>query len=88
VQSVPPLLSIDPDVERRQRASLEEVRRGRDESAAAAAIDAVRDIARSPEGSVNAIPALVDAAKAYVTLGEMVGALKQAWGAYVETPAF
>jgi methylmalonyl-CoA mutase, N-terminal domain len=88
VQATPPLLVIDPEVEERQRRSVAAVRRGRDEAAAVAAIAAVRDIASAGDGGANAIPALVDAAKAYVTLGEMVGALKQAWGVYVETPAF
>jgi methylmalonyl-CoA mutase, N-terminal domain len=88
VQTTPPLLVIDPEVEERQRRSVADVRRGRDEAAASAAIAAVRDIARAGDGAANAIPALVDAAKAYVTLGEMVGALKEAWGVYVETPAF
>jgi methylmalonyl-CoA mutase N-terminal domain/subunit len=31
---------------------------------------------------------LMEAARAYVTLGEMVGALKESWGIYVESPWF
>jgi hypothetical protein len=31
---------------------------------------------------------LIDAAKAYVTLGEMVDTLKQEWGVYTEPPRF
>jgi methylmalonyl-CoA mutase N-terminal domain/subunit len=40
------------------------------------------------DDSQNAIPALVDAAEAYVTLGEMVETLKEEWGVYTEPPMF
>jgi methylmalonyl-CoA mutase N-terminal domain/subunit len=34
------------------------------------------------------MPPLVDAAKAYVTLGEMCDALRETWGTWTETPVF
>jgi methylmalonyl-CoA mutase N-terminal domain/subunit len=40
------------------------------------------------EETENSIPVLVNAAKAYVTLGEMVEALKAEWGVYSEPPRF
>ena len=40
------------------------------------------------DDSVVSIPVLIEAAKAYVTLGEMVGALKDVWGVYTEPPMF
>ncbi len=36
----------------------------------------------------NSVPVLVEAAKAYVTLGEMVETLKEEWGVYTEPPMF
>jgi methylmalonyl-CoA mutase N-terminal domain/subunit len=38
--------------------------------------------------SQNSVPVLVQAAKAYVTLGEMVEALKAEWGVYSEQAMF
>jgi methylmalonyl-CoA mutase N-terminal domain/subunit len=38
--------------------------------------------------SQNSVPVLVEAAKAYVTLGEMVETLKEEWGVYTEPPMF
>jgi methylmalonyl-CoA mutase N-terminal domain/subunit len=38
--------------------------------------------------SQNSIPVLVDAAEAYVTLGEIVETLKDEWGIYTEPPMF
>jgi methylmalonyl-CoA mutase N-terminal domain/subunit len=38
--------------------------------------------------SQNSIPVLIEASKAYVTLGEMVETLKEEWGVYHEPPAF
>ena len=37
---------------------------------------------------VNLMPALVDAARDYVTLGEMCDALREVWGVWRETPVF
>jgi methylmalonyl-CoA mutase N-terminal domain/subunit len=49
-------------------------------------------LARLKEGAaredVNLMPALVDAARDYVTLGEMCDALREVWGVWRETPVF
>jgi methylmalonyl-CoA mutase, N-terminal domain len=62
------------------------VRANRDAARVEDAINALRAMAN--EDSTNSIPVLVDAAKAYVTLGEMVEALKAEWGVYSEPPRF
>ena len=36
----------------------------------------------------NLMPQIVDAAKAYVTMGEMCDALREVWGVWRETPVF
>jgi len=41
--------------------------------------------ARSGE---NMIPAILAAAQAEATLGEICGTLREEWGSYSETPAF
>ena len=36
----------------------------------------------------NLMPQIVDASKAYVTMGEMCDALRAVWGVWRETPVF
>jgi methylmalonyl-CoA mutase N-terminal domain/subunit len=86
VQQSPELLAIGPDVEERQKKSVAEVRAERDTARVEDAIRALRRMAHDP--SENSIPVLVEAAEAYVTLGEMVETLKGEWGVYQEPPMF
>ena len=86
VQEPPDILLISPEIEERQKKSVAEVRANRDAKAAEDAIQSLRDMAH--DESVNTIEVLVDAAKAYVTLGEMVETLKGEWGSYTEPPMF
>jgi methylmalonyl-CoA mutase N-terminal domain/subunit len=37
---------------------------------------------------VNLMPAIIDASKAYVTMGEMCDSLREVWGVWRETPVF
>ncbi|HET9428868.1 MAG TPA: methylmalonyl-CoA mutase [Allosphingosinicella sp.] len=66
-----------------QIARIERVRADRDESAAQAALDALRDGA---EGSHNLLALAIDAAKARCTLGEISSALEDVFGRYGTTP--
>ena len=84
-QPMPRVLVIGPEIEERQVKSVAEVRANRDAKAAEDAIAALKEAAAEGE---NAIPVMIDAAKAYVTLGEMVESLKEVWGIYSEPPAF
>ena len=86
VQEDPDVLIIGPEIEESQKKNVAEVRANRDEEKAQAAIQDLRDMAR--DESQNSVPVLVEAAKAYVTLGEMVQALKEEWGIYTEPPMF
>jgi methylmalonyl-CoA mutase, N-terminal domain len=36
----------------------------------------------------NLMPAIMDASRAYVTMGEMCDTLRQVWGVWRETPVF
>ncbi len=86
VQESPDLLIIGPDIEEGQTKAVAEVRANRDEHAAQGALDVLKRAAS--DESANTIPVLIEAAKAYVTLGEMTDALRQVWGRYTEPPAF
>jgi methylmalonyl-CoA mutase, N-terminal domain len=86
LQDPPELLLIGPETEERQKKTLAEVRANRDAARAEEAILALRSMAI--DESQNSIPVMVEAAKAYVTLGEMVEVFKQTWGVYTEPPMF
>jgi methylmalonyl-CoA mutase len=78
------ILQIDNDkVRAGQVARLETVRAGRDEAAATAALDALREGAR---GDSNLLQLSVEAARARATLGEISQALEDAFGRYGTTP--
>ena len=78
----PPIMRIGPEVEEEQRRRLDKVRRERDSSAVAAALARVRTLAAEPD--VNLMPAFIEAARAYATLGEIVDALGDVFGRWVE----
>ena len=76
---------VDPEAERHQVAALRQVRARRSQAAVMAALDAVE---RSAREGVNVIPATVDAVKAYATVGEIVGRLKEVFGTWRPTQTF
>jgi methylmalonyl-CoA mutase N-terminal domain/subunit len=84
-ETEPPLLRIDPALERAQADRVIALRARRDSAAAESALARLRTEAA---GETNVMPALVDAARAYVTLGEMCDALREVWGTWRETPVF
>ena len=86
VQEMPEVLVITPEIEERQKKAVAEVRANRDAKKAEDAMQALREMAH--DDKQNSIPVMVEAAKAYVTLGEMVGILKEEWGTYTEPPMF
>jgi methylmalonyl-CoA mutase N-terminal domain/subunit len=80
------LLRVDPALERKQIDRVQSVRAKRDAAAADAALEALR--AGAAQESVNLMPLIIDAASAYVTMGEMCDALRAVWGVWRETPVF
>jgi methylmalonyl-CoA mutase N-terminal domain/subunit len=76
-------LYIDETVAERQLARLERVRSERDAAAVARALEALQAAAHS---DANTMPALLDAVRAYATIGEMCDALRVVWGEYEEVP--
>ncbi len=79
-----PLLRITNEDEKRQRKRLDTVRAGRDGERVAAVLDRLRTEAADPE--VNLMPTLIEAASAYATLGEIMGAMGTVFGRHVEVP--
>ncbi len=79
-----PTLYIDPSVEDRQLADLASVKQARDDDAVRRALERLRSEAAEP--TVNLMPALIDAAAAYVTVGESMQALESVFGTWYERP--
>ncbi|HEX9375628.1 MAG TPA: methylmalonyl-CoA mutase family protein [Actinomycetota bacterium] len=79
-------LIIGPETEVEQVARIAETRRGRDDEAAGKALEALKAAAATEDE--NLVPPLVDCARAYCTEGEIVGALREVFGSYTETPRF
>jgi methylmalonyl-CoA mutase, N-terminal domain len=79
-----PILSIDAAVEEAQRKRLAEVKARRSADRVEQALAAVRSAAGQAE--TNLMPAIIEAAGAYATLGEIMTALGDVFGYHVETP--
>jgi methylmalonyl-CoA mutase N-terminal domain/subunit len=77
----PAIQRIDPEAEQRQVQGLRRVRSERDPAAWAAAMVRLGEAATNGE---NVLPPLIEAAKAYATLGEMSDRLRAAWGEHRE----
>ena len=77
----PALQRIDPEGERRQVEGLRRVRAEREPAAWAAALDRLAAVAGGDE---NVMPALIDAVRAYATVGEISDRLRAAWGEHRE----
>ena len=80
----PEILRIGPEVEELQLKRLAQVRADRDDERVRDALDAVRSVAAEP--TTNVMPALIDAVDVYATEGEIMDALADVFGRYVETP--
>jgi methylmalonyl-CoA mutase N-terminal domain/subunit len=79
------ILRIDPTLEAKQIERVRAVRERRDSAAVEAAL---ADLKAAAEGDANLMPPIVEAARAYVTMGEMCDALREVWGVWRETPVF
>ncbi|HEY6213537.1 MAG TPA: methylmalonyl-CoA mutase family protein [Vicinamibacterales bacterium] len=77
------ILYIDESAADKQLAKLERLRKSRNGDAVARALDRLRQAAR---GRANVMPPILDAVRAYATVGEMCDALREVWGEYEEVP--
>jgi methylmalonyl-CoA mutase N-terminal domain/subunit len=78
-----PTLYIDEAAAARQTERVRQLRRDRDNGRVRRALD---DLKRVAEGQGNTMVPLIEASRAYATVGEMCDALRDVWGEYVETP--
>ena len=83
VEEPPPedLLRIDPRVQREQCEALRALRQRRDTPSVRTALSALRGAA---EGDANLMPFILDAVRAYATIGEICDVLRSVFGEYRE----
>jgi len=75
------LLRIPPHVEKEQLARLQKLRRERNNAKVKEVLDKLHDAADRDE---NLMPTIIEAVKAYATLGEICGVLREIFGEYRE----
>jgi methylmalonyl-CoA mutase N-terminal domain/subunit len=80
------LLRIDPALEQEQIERVRAVRGRRDSAAVEASLARLKEAAAREDE--NLMPLLIEASRAYATLGEMCDALRETWGTWRETPVF
>ncbi len=78
-EPVPEILRLDPALEAAQKKRTAEVRANRDQAAVRATLERIRRAAR---GTDNLMPPILDAVRAYATLGEIADALREVFGEY------
>ena len=76
-----PILEMDPQGYQRQVKRLEELRSKRDQGRVGQALDRLRIAC---QGTENSMPYILEAVRAYATLGEIVGVMKDVFGTYEE----
>ncbi|HZU20634.1 MAG TPA: methylmalonyl-CoA mutase family protein [Gaiellaceae bacterium] len=80
------ILKIDPALERKQVERVQAVRARRDSEAVESALARLREDAARLDR--NLMHPIIEAAGAYVTMGEMCDAFRDVWGTWRETPVF
>src|SRR2546425_454215 len=84
-ESPHPILYIDEKVAEEQTARVAALKATRDNERVKRALGGLKDAAR---GKDNVMVPILEAARAYATLGEMCDALREVWGEYEEPPVF
>jgi methylmalonyl-CoA mutase, N-terminal domain len=80
------LLRVDPALEQKQIDRVQGVRARRDSAEVERSLTALKEA--SVRENDNLMPLLIEASRAYVTMGEMCDALRETWGIWRETPVF
>jgi|TARA_Y100000996_G_scaffold38553_1_gene26811 methylmalonyl-CoA mutase N-terminal domain/subunit len=75
------ILRVDPELGRRRKAEVSEMKAGRDQEAVSRSLEKIRAAAHTDE---NMMPLLVEAVEAYTTVGEICSVLREEWGEYQE----
>jgi len=77
---------IDLSLQTRQIKQVSTIKANRDNARVAQLLNELRIVAQDP--TQNLMPITIELVKTYATMGEIVDALRELWGAYHETPVF
>ena len=77
-----PILQMDPKGEQRHLARLKQIHADRDADQAQRALNALANTCRDP--NANTMPAIIDAVRAYCTLGEIMNIMREVFGEHRE----
>ena len=80
-----PILTVSPEVQKQQVKRLSELKQSRNQKAVE---DSLAEIKQAAVDGKNLMPVFLKSAQNYVTIGEMVGELKEVFGTYEETAVF
>jgi methylmalonyl-CoA mutase N-terminal domain/subunit len=80
-----PILRIDPALERKQIDRLAATRAARDSTEVERTL---AELKQAAAGEANLMPAIIEAARARATEGEMIAAMQEVFGTYTESPVF
>jgi methylmalonyl-CoA mutase N-terminal domain/subunit len=75
------VLKIDPEIERKQVERTQRIRRERDKKKFEEALNGLRN---ASEGTDNVMPHIINAVKAYATVGEICDVWRDIWGEWDE----
>ena len=82
-ESFPEILKVDPAIRRLQSDKLNKLKSERNNTIVKKILSDLHDTAKNPND--NLMPVILDAVKAYATLGEICGVLREGFGEYRET---
>ena len=77
----PTILKVDPEVEKRQIERLKRVKRERDNARVERCL---KELKRAAEDGANTMPYILEAVKAYATVGEIMDVFREVYGTYQE----
>ncbi len=80
-----PTLYVDYEGQKTHLARLNRMRTERDQAACQRALE---NLKRATEGSENTMPYIIEATRAYATLGEIMGVFREVFGEYMEPAVF
>jgi len=79
----------DPTVEAKRKEAVAEVKKKRDNTTVKKALDEITALAREEATAKNnLVPSVIEAMRAYATIGEVCDALREVWGEYKEPSIF
>jgi len=79
------LRKADPDFARKKVSDLLELKRKRNQNGVKAGLNEIKKVIHTSD---NVMPALIKAVKSHVTLGEIIGAMREIFGEFREDAIF